>query len=108
MVTRAAEGVRSRAASGEGPIASLEPLGTAPEPIPRPLDPTAVLGSPPPTDRLRGWIVTLSLTLVAGMVRFAGLGYPTDGGTPVFDEKHYVPQAWQMLRNFGVEDNPGY
>ena len=33
---------------------------------------------------------------------------PTDGGTPVFDEKHYVPQAWQMLRNGGVEDNPGY
>ncbi|MGH3615677.1 MAG: dolichyl-phosphate-mannose--protein mannosyltransferase, partial [Pseudonocardia sp.] len=25
-----------------------------------------------------------------------------------FDEKHYVPQAWQMLRNGGVEDNPGY
>ncbi len=41
-------------------------------------------------------------------MRFAGLGHPTDGGTPVFDEKHYVPQAWQMLRNGGVEDNPGY
>ena len=26
----------------------------------------------------------------------------------MFDEKHYVPQAWQMLRNGGVEDNPGY
>ena len=41
-------------------------------------------------------------------MRFAGLGSPTDGGTPVFDEKHYVPQAWQMLRNGGVEDNPGF
>ena len=41
-------------------------------------------------------------------MRFVGLGQPTDGGTPVFDEKHYVPQAWQMLRNGGVEDNPGY
>ena len=41
-------------------------------------------------------------------MRFIGLDRPTDGGTPVFDEKHYVPQAWQMLRNGGVEDNPGY
>ena len=41
-------------------------------------------------------------------MRFVGLDRPTDGGTPVFDEKHYVPQAWQMLRNGGVEDNPGY
>ena len=57
---------------------------------------------------LRGWIVTLTLTLIAGVVRFVGLDRPTDGGTPVFDEKHYVPQAWQMLRNGGVEDNPGY
>ena len=29
-------------------------------------------------------------------------------GTPIFDEKHYAPQAWQMLHNHGVEDNPGY
>ena len=57
---------------------------------------------------MRGWIVTLTLTLIAGVVRFVGLDRPTDGGTPVFDEKHYVPQAWQMLRNGGVEDNPGY
>ena len=67
-----------------------------------------MLGPPPPTDRLRSWVVTLVLGLVAASVRFAGLGSPTDGGTPVFDEKHYVPQAWQMLRNGGVEDNPGF
>src|SRR5688572_19179143 len=100
--------MRTRAASGEQPTAGVEPVGMSPEVAPRPLDPTALLGPPPPTDRLRGWIVTVSLTLVAALVRFAGLGYPTDGGTPVFDEKHYVPQAWQMLRNGGVEDNPGY
>ena len=35
-------------------------------------------------------------------------GLPTDSGTPLFDEKHYAPQAWQMLHNYGVEDNPGY
>ena len=52
--------------------------------------------------------MTLSITLVAGLVRLWNLGLPTDRGTPVFDEKHYAPQAWQMLRNGGVEDNPGY
>src|SRR5918998_1265239 len=108
MVIRAVEGLRTRAASSDRPIAGVEPLGARPEALPRPLAPTAVLGPPPPTDRLRGWIVTIALTLVAGVVRFAGLGYPTDAGNPVFDEKHYVPQAWQMLRNGGVEDNPGY
>ena len=41
--------------------------------------------------------------MIAGVVRFGGLDRPTDGGTPVFDEKHYVPQAWQMLRDGGVE-----
>ncbi len=84
------------------------PLGEGPA-LPRlPPDRTALLGAPPPTDRLRGWLVTAALTLVAAVVRFIGLGSPTDGGTPVFDEKHYVPQAWQMLRNGGVEDNPGF
>ena len=42
------------------------------------------------------------------------LGYPTDKGTPIFDEKHYAPQAWEMVRSFrdpfvgGIEANPGY
>src|SRR5918998_1122504 len=108
MVIRAVEGLRTRAASSDRPIAGVEPLGARPEALPRPLAPTAVLGPPPPTDRLRGWAVTILLTLVAAVVRFAGLGEPTDRGTPVFDEKHYVPQAWQMLRNGGVEDNAGY
>ena len=42
------------------------------------------------------------------MTRTVNLGSPTDAGTPIFDEKHYAPQAWQMLHNHGVEDNPGY
>ncbi len=66
------------------------------------------LVSPLPADRLRGWLVTLSITAIAAVVRFWNLGFPTDKGTPIFDEKHYVPQAWQMLRNGGYEDNPGY
>ncbi len=81
------------------------PLGPRP-----PLVPVAPagFGPPPAADRLRGWVVTAVLALVAGVVRFVDLGRITDAGTPVFDEKHYVPQAWQMLRNGGVEDNPGY
>ncbi|MFF5098351.1 MULTISPECIES: dolichyl-phosphate-mannose--protein mannosyltransferase [Actinosynnema] len=62
----------------------------------------------PQADRLRGWLVALSLALVGGVVRFWNLGFPTDKGTPIFDEKHYVPQASQALRNGGYEDNPGY
>ena len=61
-----------------------------------------------PADRLRGWLVAGFLASVGGFVRFQNLGFPTDKGTPVFDEKHYVPQAWEMLRNGGYEDNPGY
>ncbi|WP_373290056.1 dolichyl-phosphate-mannose--protein mannosyltransferase [Longimycelium tulufanense] len=70
--------------------------------------PAERFGPPPPTDRLRGWVVTLTLTALAALVRFWNLGFPTDKGTPVFDEKHYVPQAWQVLRNGGYEDNPGF
>nr|WP_220480668.1 phospholipid carrier-dependent glycosyltransferase [Halosaccharopolyspora lacisalsi] len=61
-----------------------------------------------PADTLRSWVITLVITAIAGLVRFWRLGWATDEGTPIFDEKHYVPQAWQMLRNGGFEDNPGY
>jgi dolichyl-phosphate-mannose--protein O-mannosyl transferase len=91
------------------PTPAAVPLGSPPPLQPRPpSDPRRLLGLPGSTDRLRGWVVTIVLTVLGGVLRFVGLGYPTDGGTPVFDEKHYVPQAWQMLRNGGVEDNPGY
>ena len=61
-----------------------------------------------PDDRVRALIVTLVLTAIGALVRLQNLDVPTDKGTPVFDEKHYVPQAWQMLRNGGYEDNHGY
>lgn len=67
-----------------------------------------LLGRPMPADRLRGWVITLTLTAIGGFLRFQNLGFPTDKGTPVFDEKHYVPQAWQMLTNGGYESNAGY
>jgi dolichyl-phosphate-mannose--protein O-mannosyl transferase len=72
---------------------------------PEPVVPVADFG---PADRLRGWVVTAAITMLAAVTRFANLGSPTDAGTPVFDEKHYAPQAWQLLHNHGVEDNPGY
>ncbi len=84
------------------PRAAVEDLGTAPGPtIPAP-----VFGA---TDRLRGTVVGLAVTLLAIVTRFWDLTHPTDQGTPVFDEKHYVPQGWQVLQGGGlIEDNPAY
>lgn len=83
-----------------------------PDPVESPSPETdrvaSLRGRPLPTDRLRGWVVTIVLTLAGAFTRFQNLGFPTDRGTPVFDEKHYVPQAWQMLRNGWFEDNAGY
>jgi dolichyl-phosphate-mannose--protein O-mannosyl transferase len=72
---------------------------------PGPLVPVADFG---PTDHVRGWIATGVISVLATVTRFVNLGSPTDAGTPVFDEKHYAPQAWQVLHNHGVEDNPGF
>nr|WP_243726730.1 phospholipid carrier-dependent glycosyltransferase [Actinocrispum wychmicini] len=67
-----------------------------------------MIGRPMPGDRLRGWLVASVLAVVGGLVRFQNLAWPTDHGTPVFDEKYYTAQAWQMLRNGWIEDNPGF
>lgn len=72
---------------------------------PAPVIPPADFG---PLDRLQGWAMTAVIAALAAVSRFLNLGSPTDAGTPIFDEKHYAPQAWQMLFNHGVEDNPGY
>lgn len=72
---------------------------------PGPLAPAADFG---PADRLEGWAATAVIASLAALTRFMNLGSPTDAGTPIFDEKHYAPQAWQVLNNFGVEDNPGF
>ncbi|MDO1477510.1 phospholipid carrier-dependent glycosyltransferase [Rhodococcus ruber] len=61
-----------------------------------------------PADRGRGWVVTLFVTAIAAITRFTMLHYPTDAKTPVFDEKHYAPQGWQVLTGGWIEDNPGY
>lgn len=72
---------------------------------PAPLVPPPDFG---PVDRARGWLVTVFVTVIAAITRFTMLGYPTDAGTPVFDEKHYAPQGWQVLTGGWIEDNPGY
>ena len=60
------------------------------------------------------WISTSVVGVLALITRFAGLTAPVSKGTPVFDEKHYVPQAWDMVRSWdnlfigGIESNPGY
>lgn len=46
------------------------------------------------------------LFIIDGCLRWTRLGF-SDESTPVFDEKHYVPQAWQMI-HLGMENNPGY
>ena len=60
-----------------------------------------------PTDRRTGWIVTGVVALIAALTRFIALGSVSDGGTPIFDEKHYAPQAFQFFR-LGIEENPAY
>ncbi|WP_436838611.1 dolichyl-phosphate-mannose--protein mannosyltransferase [Nocardia nova] len=72
---------------------------------PAPLVPSPDFG---PADRVRGWVVTGFLTVIAAITRFVDLGYPTDGGTPTFDEKYYAHQGWEMLRGGGIEDNAAY
>lgn len=62
----------------------------------------------PPTDRLRGWITTIVLTLIGGLSRLWNVGSATDNGTPLFDEKYYAIQAAEVARNGGVEDNQAY
>ena len=94
-------------ADERGPVGNA-PVGPEPPLVPAGPVTAEQLSPPGPTDRLRGWLVAITLAVVAFAVRFVDLGRVTDGGTPVFDEKHYVPQAWQMLRNGGVEDNPGF
>lgn len=62
----------------------------------------------------RDTLAALIITGLALFTRFLGLTQPTSSGTPVFDEKHYVPQGWDMVRSSfnpilgGIESNPAY
>ncbi|QPK79810.1 glycosyltransferase family 39 protein [Corynebacterium lizhenjunii] len=91
------------------------------------MTPTAVLADAPsahaatslPAPRTYPWTradtySTAVIAVLALLTRFVGLTFPVSQGTPVFDEKHYVPQAWDMVRSWdnlfigGIESNPGY
>ena len=71
-----------REARSDSPVVGV---GRMRPPPTKPAGPLQRLVPRPLTDRARSWAVTLSLTLIAGLVRLWNLGYPTDRGTPVFD-----------------------
>lgn len=50
-------------------------------------------------DRMAGWIVTLSITAIAFVIRLVNLGYPNK---LVFDETYYPKDAWTLWQ-FGYE-----
>ena len=50
-------------------------------------------------DAAAGWTVTLSITLLAFLIRIQNLGYPKN---LVFDETYYAKDAWTLL-HFGYE-----
>lgn len=49
----------------------------------------------------------LAVALASFLMRIIHINY-SDNGYPVFDEKHYVSQAHQMIFNNFIENNPGY
>ncbi|MCB0900464.1 MAG: hypothetical protein KDC40_16765, partial [Actinobacteria bacterium] len=53
------------------------------------------------TDAAVGWAVTLTITLLAFLIRIQNLGYPKN---LVFDETYYAKDAWSLLK-FGYERN---
>ncbi len=54
---------------------------------------------PPMTDRLTGWLVTVTITAIAFVIRLIGLADPNK---LVFDETYYAKDAYSLLR-FGYE-----
>ncbi|MDY3127418.1 MAG: phospholipid carrier-dependent glycosyltransferase [Corynebacterium sp.] len=52
-------------------------------------------------------VSTAVIALLALITRFVGLTSTTAENTPIFDEKHYVPQAWDIVQG-GIESNPGF
>lgn len=50
-------------------------------------------------DRLAGWIVTISITVFAFLIRLVNLGYPNK---LIFDETYYPKDAWTLWK-FGYE-----
>ncbi len=49
----------------------------------------------PPDDRLRSWLVTCAITMLAFAIRAVGIGYPN---RVLFDETYYAKDAYTLLR----------
>lgn len=94
-VTSTRHAHRQRSAAEVAPAAVRSPGRPLPEP------------DTGPVDSLRDWVATAVILLLALVSRFWGLTSATDGGTPIFDEKHYAPQAFNVAQ-LGIEANPGY
>ena len=62
---------------------------------------------PGPVDTARDWIATAVVAALALLTRVWALTSATDHGTPIFDEKHYAPQAFNVSQ-LGIEENPAY
>jgi dolichyl-phosphate-mannose-protein mannosyltransferase len=89
------------------PADTVVPIGELPPLVP-PVSPTRSAGPQLPADTARGWLVTIVVTAIGAVLRFWQLGFRTDGGTPIFDEKYYALHSWEVLTNGGYEANPGY
>lgn len=75
---------------------------TAPEQaLPAPTALASRLVPPMPADRWLGWLLTLAVTLFAGVIRFLNLGKPS---SLIFDEVYYAHDSNNLL-HFGVELN---
>ena len=74
------------------------PPSPPPTPPPAPRPPTTVerLRHPMPTDRLVGWLVTLTVTAIAFGLRVVNLGYPNK---LIFDETYYAKDAYSLLQH---------
>lgn len=60
---------------------------------------------PMPADTGLSWLATAVITLLAGVVRFWGIGFPD---AKQFDEVYYATEGGEILHNGGYENNPGY
>jgi dolichyl-phosphate-mannose-protein mannosyltransferase len=73
---------------------------SVPEAVRRRLAPTL------PDDRLFSWVVTIFITVIAGVLRLIGLAHPQPGATQdkIFDEIYYATEGHDMITH-GVEWN---
>jgi len=72
-------------------------------PLVRPPSAQERLRAPRAVDTARGWVTTLVVTAIAGVLRLWGVGWPRE---KIFDEVYYPANAAEILRQ-GYENSPG-